>query len=140
MSINTAIDNYRQMNSSAASYATPHKLVEMLMTGALDRIAKARGCIAHDQHEERHRDITWTITVIEALRGALDFERGGEIAVNLDSLYDYMARRLYDANIHNDTGPLNEVGELLREIRSAWVAMPDGIKRAEKIGDVKASG
>lgn len=140
MSINAAIKNYRQAGSAEASYATPHRLVEMLMTGALDGIAKAKGCIAHDQHDERHQNITWTITVIEALRGALNFEEGGEIAANLDMLYDYMIRRLYDANIHNDVEPLKEVSSLLKEIKTAWEAMPELIKRAENISEVTGAG
>lgn len=139
MSANSAISNYRQTSSSAASYATPHRLVQMLMIGALDGIAKSKGHIANNQHEERHKDILWTITVIEALRGALDFEQGGEIAVNLDTLYDYIIRRLYDADIRNEIEPLNEVSGLLKEIKNAWEAMPDAIKRAEKIGNAASA-
>ena len=111
---------------------TRHKL-------ASSRAPKAKGCVEHDQHEERHRNINWTISLIEALRGALNFEEGGDIASNLDMLYDYMIRRLYDANVQNDVESLQEVSSLLKEIKKAWEAMPELIKRAENIQDAVGS-
>jgi flagellar protein FliS len=107
----------------------------MLMGGALDRIMRAKGCVIRKEYEERHKDIQWTITVIDALRGSLDFQHGGEIAVNLDRLYDYMHRRLYEADINNDVEPLDEVESLLKEIKDAWDAMPDALRNAPDIGE-----
>jgi flagellar protein FliS len=106
------------------------------MTGVLDGIANAKGSILHEDPEQRNDQIQWTMRVIDGLRGALDFEQGGEIAVNLDSLYDYMNRRLYDANIHNDTEPLDEVASLMRDIKVAWDSMPEQIQKADNISDV----
>lgn len=107
----------------------------MLMNGALDGIANAKGSIMRREHERRHNEITWTITVIDALRGALDFEQGGEIATNLDMLYDYMNRRLFDADIHQNTEALDEVNSLLKEVKSAWDAMPESLQHASNIKD-----
>ncbi len=133
MAKSSAVSSYRQVGSAEASYATPHRLVQMLMAGALDRIMKAKGDVQRNEPETRHKDISWTITVIDALRGSLDFEQGGEIAVNLDLLYDYIARRLNDADINNDAEPLAEVESLLREIKEAWDAMPDTLRSAADI-------
>jgi len=133
---NSAIDKYRQADSSEASYATPHRLVQKLMSGVLDGVASARGSIKHNQHEQRNSHIQWTMKVIDGLRGALDFENGGEIAVNLDSLYDYMNRCLFDANIHSDVQRLDEVTSLMREIKGAWDSMPESLQRVDNIRDV----
>lgn len=133
MAKGSAVSSYRQVGSAEASYATPHRLVQMLMAGALDRVMKAKGNVLRNEPEERHKDITWTITVIDALRGSLDFDQGGEIAVNLDLLYDYMTRRLNDADVNNDVGPLDEVESLLKEIKEAWDAMPDTLRNAVDI-------
>ncbi|MCP3671259.1 MAG: flagellar export chaperone FliS [Gammaproteobacteria bacterium] len=132
----SAINKYRQADSSEASYATPHRLVQKLMSGALDGIANAKGSIMHNQPEQRNSHIQWTMNVIDGLRGALDFEHGGEIAANLDSLYDYMNRRLFDANMHNDIQQLDEVTSLLKEIKGAWDSMPKSLQRADNIKDV----
>jgi flagellar secretion chaperone FliS len=130
---NPAINSYRQAASSEAMYATPFRLVQMLMSGALDGIANARGSIVRKEHEARNNEINWIISVIDALRGALDFEQGGEIATNLDMLYDYMIRRLFTANVEQDVEALDEVASLLKEIKSAWDAMPEVIQKAQNI-------
>ncbi len=135
----SAINTYRKTASSEAYCATPHRLVQMLMSGAMNGIANARGCIERGEHEARHKEITWTISVIEALRGALDMKQGGEIAVNLDMLYDYMVRRLFDADIHKNIEALDEVAGLLREIKLAWDAMPDALKNATDIQEAVKS-
>ncbi|MEW8627950.1 MAG: flagellar export chaperone FliS [Candidatus Thiodiazotropha sp.] len=133
---NSAINSYRQAASSEAMYATPFRLVQMLMTGALDGMANARGSIIRKEHEARNNEIKWVISVIDALRGALDFEQGGEIANNLDMLYDYMIRRLFTANVEQDVAALDEVISLLKEIKTAWDAMPEVIQNASNIKDV----
>ncbi|ODB85366.1 flagellar export chaperone FliS [Candidatus Thiodiazotropha endoloripes] len=130
---NSAINSYRQAASSEAMYATPFRLVQMLMTGALDGMANARGSIIRNEHEARNNEIKWVISVIDALRGALDFEQGGEIANNLDMLYDYMIRRLFTANVEQDVDALDEVISLLKEIKTAWDAMPEAIQNSPNI-------
>ncbi len=132
---NSAINSYRQAASSEAMYATPFRLVQMLMSGALDGMANARGSIIRQEHEARNNEINWVISVIDALRGALDFEQGGEIANNLDMLYDYMIRRLFTANVDQDVDALDEVISLLKEIKTAWDAMPEVIQNAPNIKD-----
>ena len=65
-----------------------------------------------------------TSIITDGLRSCLNMEEGGEIAANLDRLYDYMLRRLLKAHVENDAAILDEVAALLREIKSGW----DGIK------------
>jgi flagellar protein FliS len=98
------------------------------MEGALDKIAIARGHMERKEYEPKGRNISWAISIVNGLRGSLDLQAGGEIAANLDSLYDYMVRRLTESNLTNDQAILGEVSSLLREIKSAWDAMPDEVK------------
>jgi len=113
---------------SEAAYANPHRLVQMLMEGALDKVATAKGCIERNDLVGKSRQITWAMSIINGLRSSLDMEAGGAIAVNLDDLYDYMIRRLVDASTENDPAILGEVIDLMQEVKGAWDAMPDQIR------------
>lgn len=104
--------------------ADPHRLVLMLMDGALDRLAQARGCLQHGAMSEKNRLISSAVQIVEELRASLDLNAGGTIAANLDDLYDYMGRQLLKANLTNRVETLDEVSHLLNEIRSAWIALP----------------
>ncbi len=122
---------------SEVAYASPHRLVQMLMEGALDKVATAKGCIERNDLAGKSRHITWAMSIINGLQSSLDMEAGGAIAVNLDDLYSYMSRRLVDASVQNDAGALAEVIELLLEIKGAWDAMPDEVKHS---GGTKYAG
>jgi flagellar secretion chaperone FliS len=107
--------------------ADPHRLIVMLMDGALERIQTARGCIARGDSVEKARLLNRAVSIVGELRGSLDMKSGGQIAVNLSELYDYMARRLLKATSENRVELLDEVTGLLNEIRGAWVAIaPQG--------------
>jgi flagellar protein FliS len=113
---------------SEVAYASPHRLVQMLMEGALDKVATAKGCIERGDLEGKSHQITWAMSIINGLRTSLDMETGGEIAANLEDLYTYMTRRLIDASAQNDADALGEVIDLLLEIKGAWDAMPDEVR------------
>lgn len=109
---------------SGVEAATPHRLVQMLMEGALEKIALAHGQMQHGKIAEKGENISWAISIIEGMRISLDLEAGGEIARNLNDLYDYMGRRLLEANLRNDLKAIEEVAGLLREIKAGWDAIP----------------
>jgi flagellar protein FliS len=113
---------------SEVAYASPHRLVQMLMEGMLDKVATAKGQIVRKDLEGKSRHITWAISILNGLRSSLDLEAGGEIALNLDDLYGYMIRRLLDANAQNTPEALDEVSDLMLEIKSAWDAMPESVR------------
>lgn len=113
---------------SEAGFASPHRLVQMLMEGALDKLATAKGLMLRKDFAGKSEQITWASSIINGLRSGLDMEAGGEIANNLNDLYSYMNRRLIDANAQNDSSILDEVSGLLIEIKSAWDAMPEDIR------------
>jgi flagellar protein FliS len=110
------------------SFASPHRLIQMLLEGALDKIAFARGQIERKDYAEKGRNITWAISIIQGLSESLDMESGGEIAANLEGLYDYMVRCLMIANKDNNIDKLDEVASLLKEVKQAWDAMPGDMK------------
>lgn len=102
----------------------PHRLIVMLMDGALERIATARGCMQRGETAEKVRLLNRSVSIVAELRGSLDLSAGGQIAANLSELYDYMNRRLMAALANNQVELLDEVSKLLSEIRGAWAAIP----------------
>ncbi|QJE00952.1 flagellar export chaperone FliS [Massilia forsythiae] len=106
--------------------ASPHTLIVMLYDGALAALMAAKGNLAAGNIAAKGSAISKAITIIDnGLRASLDQDAGGEIAANLDALYDYMSRRLLQANLKNDVGMLDEVHRLLGELRGAWVQIGD---------------
>lgn len=119
-----AMQQYQAVNTQAqAAAADSHRLIQMLMEGGLTRLAQARGAMERQQTALKGELISKAIGIIGGLRQGLDLEKGGEIAGNLDSLYDYMTRRLMDANVKNDPAILEEVSGLLREVKEGWDAI-----------------
>lgn len=112
--------------------ADPHRLTLMLLDGALERISAAKGNLANGRTAEKCALIQRAIDIVHELRSSLDFEAGGELAVNLDSLYDYMVRQLAKANAEDRIDILDEVLRLLTEIRGAWVLMPPEARNARR--------
>ena len=110
----------------------PQGLIEMLMDGALERIATARERLEHRQLAEKSRLLRCAVVIIGELRANLDLRAGGAIAANLDDLYDYMSRQLRAANLQNRIATLDEVSHLLCAIRSAWVAMPAAVRAGRR--------
>lgn len=108
--------------------ASPHRLVYLLLDGALSRLALARSAMETSDAAQKGRMIGSAMSIVSALRSNLDVGAGGQIAVNLESLYDYMNRRLLDASVRNERAAVDEVIGLVRELASAWDAMPAQVK------------
>lgn len=124
MNAMAAMRQYQQVGVKAqVTEADPHRLIQMLMQGGLDRIAQARGAMEREAYGEKGVLIGKAINIIGGLRDVLDKEAGGELATNLERLYEYMTMRLFEASRHNDVNKLDEVAKLLGEIKSGW----DGI-------------
>jgi flagellar protein FliS len=96
----------------------------MLMEGALDKMAAAKGHMLRNELADKGRFISWAISIISGLQSSLDMDAGGELSRNLDDLYDYMVRRLGEAGAKNDPTILDEVSSLLLEVKSAWDVIP----------------
>lgn len=104
--------------------ASPHKLIDMLFAGALDRLAAARGAIERGDVSGKVGALSSALDIVQHLKYSLDVQKGGRIAANLSSLYEYMATRLVSANLNSDVKAIGEVSDLLRNLKSAWAAMP----------------
>ncbi|MGE3296920.1 MAG: flagellar export chaperone FliS [Porticoccaceae bacterium] len=122
----SALNQYRQVDvHGGVAEASPHRLIQLLMRGAQDKIAFARGYLERGDYQEKGRHIGGAATIIEALRTCLDTARGEAIAANLAALYEYMNRCLLEANLENDGARLVEVAGLLGQVQSAWDAIAD---------------
>jgi flagellar protein FliS len=100
------------------------ELIQMLLDGLLESINLAEGHIKQKAIVEKSRHLTRASRIVIGLQGALDHEKGGDLARNLSELYAYVTRRLLHVNIHNDLAALTEVRELMVQIRDAWKMVP----------------
>lgn len=133
MSVNlNALKQYKNVDLRAtAETASPHKLIEMLIDGGLGAMAKAKGAIERGNIEERTLHVNKAVQIVMGLRDSLDHEKGGEVSGNLDALYDYMTRTLMLANRENDGERVQEVMNLMLEIKQGWVGMPEDVKQGK---------
>jgi flagellar protein FliS len=119
-----ALRQYQKVNVHAqTSEANPHRLVQMLMEGGLDRIAQAKGAIERKDVPGRGVAIGKAVGIIGGLREGLDLAKSADQVGGLDNLYLYMTQRLIQANVKGDAKILDEVSGLLRTVKEGW----DGI-------------
>jgi len=121
-----ALRQYQKVNGVAqTSEASPHRLVQMLMQGGLDRIAQAKGAMARNDVAQRGILIGKAIGIVGGLREGLDLENHADSLAELDNLYSYMSKRLVEANVKNDPEILNEVARMLITVKEGWDAIGD---------------
>jgi flagellar protein FliS len=122
------MQSYRQVGAYGdLANASPHHVVQVMLDAVLGRIAEASGHLDRGETAAKGEKIGKALAIIEALMLGLDKERGGELALNLERLYDYASRTLLKANLENRGDLLKEVASLLREIKIGW----DGISAAK---------
>lgn len=109
---------------SGVAASDPHRLIVMMMDGALERIATARGLMSHGAGSDKAQLLHRAVAIIDELRNSLNLKAGGNIAANLDALYEYMCTRIMQAGASNKPEWLDEVSRLLGEIRTAWLQIP----------------
>ena len=123
------IQAYRKdsLKSDLAS-ADPHRIIQLLMQGALERLALGKGCIERSDWEGKSAALSRAVEIINELRDALDREVNPELVDNLETLYEYMTVRITEASAAKDTSMIDEVIRLLLQIKGAW----DQISQADK--------
>jgi len=124
-----AMNAYRSVGvTSGVEYADSVQLVQMLFDGLLAALADAEGHMQRNAIAEKGESINRASKILIGLQSTLDFERGGELARNLNDLYDYAMRRILKANLRNDIAAIQEVRGLLGEITGAWELLPALLK------------
>lgn len=123
MNYQSAAASYNQVKThSALESATPHRLIDMLYDGLLERISQAKGAIQHNNVELKGHKINSAINIVGGLRENLNHDEAesAEISANLDSLYVYITEILSKAHRTNDVALLDEASEHVQKIASAW--------------------
>jgi len=116
-----AVDQYARLGlRTDIESASPHRLILLLLDGGIEKIRAARLAMDRSAIADKGANISWAISIIDGLRASLNMEQGGQLAGNLDNLYEYMSRTLVEANLHNDRARLDLVESLLQEIRAGW--------------------
>jgi len=111
---------------SGVEAANPHKLILMLFEGAQEALSKAKMHMHHNEIAEKGAMLSKAIMIIDhGLKASLDTNAGGDMALKLLALYDYMTNRLLIANIQNDPEIIHEVYNLLNELYDAWKTIGD---------------
>lgn len=126
MYTNKAANQYAAVNKqTGVESANPHQLIQMLYEGAIENMARAKGCMERKDFSGKGDTLGRAINIIGGLQSFLDKEKGGEVAENLDALYDYMSRRLFEASKDNDIAIVDEVIGLVKEVKMGWEGIKD---------------
>ncbi len=100
-------------------------LIQMLFDGLIESMTFAEGHIKRKSIVEKSFHLTRAGRIVIGLQSSLDFEKGGDIARNLNELYGYISKRLLHVNINNDVESLLEIRGLMVQIREAWTLVPN---------------
>ena len=121
MNSQSAIKSYAKVQyRSDVEIASPHRLIDMLYQGAIDRVVQAKGAMQYGNAELKGKKINSAVSIIGGLRESFNTHDGGELAHNLDNLYIYIQRTLSNAHLKNDEKLLDEVVTLLSDLQSTW--------------------
>lgn len=104
--------------------ADPLRLVQLLYRAAVEAVVNARRYLRSGSIKPRSRAINKAIEILAELSSSLDYETGGQLSFQLAQLYDYMQRRLIEANAIQTDAPLAEVEHLLCCLEDAWRHVP----------------
>jgi len=116
-------------------YANQVELVQMLFSALLESMSEAEGHMQRGSVELKCKSIARADKIVQGLRITLDHEQGGELARNLDALYEYVSRRLLHANLRNDVESLQEARGLMADISSAWEMLPSVMLKQRMVGN-----
>lgn len=124
MSGAAALRQYQQIDTRhEVESASSYRLVQMMMERVLTKLAVAAGHMERNAIPEKGKHIGDAISIINGLQASLNHKPDSRLAGNFDALYDYMIRRLLQANLANDPAILHEVSGLMQELREAWDAI-----------------
>ena len=121
MNTQSALKSYAKVHyRSNVEVASPHRLIDMLYEGAIDRVVQAKGAMEFGNVEVKGKKINSAISIIAGLREALNTDDGGDLAMNLDNLYIYIQNLLTEGHLRNNSAKLEEAITLLTDMRTTW--------------------
>jgi len=126
MAGNIGANQYKQM---AIKTATPAQILIMLYEGAIQNVKKAQGCIDQNDRVGKGQFIGKAHDIINELNSSLNFEVGGDIARNLERLYNYMVEQMIKSNLENTKDPLQNVQKLLENLLAGWRGAIDQVQK-----------
>ncbi|MCL1044819.1 flagellar export chaperone FliS [Shewanella electrodiphila] len=120
-----SIKSYRKVSiDSELAVASPHRIIQMMFDGALLRLAQSRYAIETQDLQGKGVAINKAIGIINGLNNSLNMDVKDSVAGNLSELYDFMLRRISEANMNNDVKAIDDVSGILRTIKEGWDAIP----------------
>lgn len=120
-----AAQQYQNVNNTSEVLdADPHRLIQLLMEAMLTRLAQAKFAIENNDMENKANLLGRVWDILSTLQGSLDVEKGGEVAENLERMYEYMSNRLFEASSENNPEIISEVIKLMLTVKEGW----DGIR------------
>lgn len=130
--LNAARSLYRETHvRGSVDSADRHQLTGMLLDTLIERMNQARGHIQHGNVTGKGETVSKAVAILGELRQSLDHAVDGSLSGRLDSLYDYVTRRLLQAQLDNDANALGECVDLITPIRDAWQGIRDAYLAAE---------
>ncbi|WP_210449977.1 flagellar export chaperone FliS [Vibrio crassostreae] len=121
-----SLQAYKKVSvDSQLTAASPHKIVQMLMAGAIERLIQGKAAMQAGNIPVKGERLGKALDIIISLRSCLSMDDGGDIAKNLDQLYEFMITQISAANHKNDQQPIDDVIDIIREIKSAWDQIPN---------------
>ena len=132
MTSGRAVDMYARTDlETRVEAASPQRLIIMLYDGAIKAMLGAKAAFSSGEVGVRGESISKAISIVEeGLRAALDRNAGGDIAANLDNLYEYISNRLLYANLKGHEASIDEALKLMVDLRSAWAQLEDDARPA----------
>jgi flagellar biosynthetic protein FliS len=115
-----AANAYNAYKTNSVNYSSKDQLLLMLVEGAVKFAKIGRQAIIDKDVKKAHENIIKTQNIFYELMATLDVNKGGEWAKGLMSVYDFIARRLTDANIKKDVAIMDEVIPLIEDVKDTW--------------------
>ncbi|MDD8058615.1 flagellar export chaperone FliS [Shewanella metallivivens] len=121
----SSLKSYRKVSlDSEISVASPHRIVQMMFAGGLERLAQSRYAIENKNMSDKGVFIGKAIGIVNGLNNSLNMDAGGEIAGNLSQLYDFIIMKATEANLNNDVQAIDDAVSVLRTLKEGWDAIP----------------
>ena len=119
---------YKRLNIETAGKLD---LILMCYEKTIEMLRQGKAYLEETEYEKKARKLQKALDIIYHLQGCLNFEQGGQIARNLDSLYNYAIRRLLDGDVKKEVGAYDEVIGIFSELKEAWEGVAKDMEKAK---------